>query len=116
MDLNEELRVTDAWSLKGELDAVVQLRGVLPLRAVARPERADRRLLPDLGLRAHRRGAFRRTDLAGVKFGFMAEIPGKLGRGNWTVALFVDDKASVQADQGADLDHDRPRRRLDRAC
>jgi len=27
----------------------------------------------------------------------MAEIPGKLGRGNWTVALFVDDKASVQA-------------------
>ena len=27
----------------------------------------------------------------------MAEIPGKLGRGNWTVALFVDDKATVQA-------------------
>jgi hypothetical protein len=42
-------------------------------------------------------GHFGETDLAGVKFGFMAEIPGKLGRGNWTVALFVDDKASAQA-------------------
>ena len=45
---------------QGRADAVVQLRGVLPVRAVARPERADRRLLPDLGLRAHRRGPFRR--------------------------------------------------------
>ena len=27
----------------------------------------------------------------------MADIPGRLGRGNWTVALFVDDKAPGQA-------------------
>ena len=40
-------------------------------------------------------GHFGGTDLSGIKFGFMAEIPGRLGRGNWTVALFVDDKASA---------------------
>ena len=40
-------------------------------------------------------GHFGGTDLTGIKFGFMAEIPGRLGRGNWTVALFVDDKASA---------------------
>jgi hypothetical protein len=27
----------------------------------------------------------------------MADIPGRLGRGNWTVALFVDEKASAYA-------------------
>ena len=27
----------------------------------------------------------------------MADIPGQLGRGNWTAALFVDDKASIYA-------------------
>ena len=42
-------------------------------------------------------GRFGETDLSGVKFGFMADIPGRLGRGNWTVALFVDDKASAYA-------------------
>ena len=42
-------------------------------------------------------GHFGETDLSGVKFGFMADIPGRLGRGNWTVGLFVDDKAPVQA-------------------
>ncbi len=41
-------------------------------------------------------GHFGELDLTGIKFGFMADIPGRLGRGNWTLALFVDDKASAQ--------------------
>jgi hypothetical protein len=42
-------------------------------------------------------GRFGEVDLSGIKFGFMADIPGRLARGNWTMALFVDDKASAQA-------------------
>jgi len=42
-------------------------------------------------------GKFGEVDLSGIKFGFMADIPGRLGRGNWTVALFVDDTASASA-------------------
>jgi hypothetical protein len=41
-------------------------------------------------------GHFGDVTLSGVKFGFMADIPGRLGRGNWTMALFVDDAASAQ--------------------
>jgi hypothetical protein len=42
-------------------------------------------------------GRFGEVDLSGIKFGFMADIPGRLARGNWTMALFVDDSASAQA-------------------
>ena len=37
------------------------------------------------------------TDLAGVKAGLLIDIPGPLARGNWTAALYVDDKASIYA-------------------
>ena len=42
-------------------------------------------------------GRFGDVDLSGIKFGFMADIPGRLARGNWTLALFVDDAASAAA-------------------
>jgi hypothetical protein len=37
------------------------------------------------------------TDLTGVKAGLIIDIPGPLARGNWTAALYVDDKASIYA-------------------
>jgi hypothetical protein len=42
-------------------------------------------------------GRFDNVDLSGLKAGFFADIPGPLGRGNWTVGLFVDEKASIYA-------------------
>lgn len=42
-------------------------------------------------------GRFADVDLAGVKAGLMIEIPGLMSRGNWTAALFVDEKASIYA-------------------
>lgn len=42
-------------------------------------------------------GRFGDVDLANLKFAFMADIPGRLVRGNWTAALFIDEKASVYA-------------------
>jgi hypothetical protein len=40
------------------------------------------------------------TDLAGINVGLILDIPGRLARGNWTAALFVDDKASAMAVKG----------------
>ena len=96
--MKEELRVVDPWSLQGRADAVVQLRqcsaraccrsaSTRRPKAIARPGPAC----------ASTRDVSARPISSGVKFGFMADIPGRLGRGNWTVALFVDDKASAHA-------------------
>ncbi len=45
-------------------------------------------------------GRFGDVDLTGVKVGLMMEIPGLMSRGNWTAALFVDEKASIYAVKG----------------
>ena len=37
------------------------------------------------------------TDLSGLNVAMIADIPGPLSRGNWTAALFIDEKASIQA-------------------
>src|SRR6476469_2804509 len=45
-------------------------------------------------------GHFDSIDLAGIKIGLMMDLPGIMSRGNWTAALFVDDKAPIQAVKG----------------
>jgi hypothetical protein len=40
-------------------------------------------------------GRFGAVDLGDTKVGLMFEVPGPLARGNWTEALFVDEKASA---------------------
>ena len=45
-------------------------------------------------------GHFDDVDLAGIKVGLMMDLPGIMSRGNWTAALFVDDKAPIQAVKG----------------
>ena len=42
-------------------------------------------------------GRFDNIDLAGVKAALMMEIPGLMSRGNWSAALFIDEKASIYA-------------------
>jgi hypothetical protein len=42
-------------------------------------------------------GHFDDVDLGGINAGIMMDLPGIMSRGNWTAALFVDDKASAQA-------------------
>ncbi len=96
MDLHEELRVKDPWSIKGELalscNCAVFCPCVLSLGQHAPTEGYCQTWA---GVRIDK-GRFGDVDLSGVKYGFMADIPGRLGRGNWTVALFVDDAASAQ--------------------
>jgi hypothetical protein len=97
MDLGEELRVVDPWSLKGELALSSNCDVFCPcVLSLGQHAPTEGYCQTWAGVRIDE-GHFGGTDLSGVKFGFMADIPGRLGRGNWTVALFVDDKASVQA-------------------
>ncbi|WP_371169026.1 DUF1326 domain-containing protein [Aliiroseovarius sp. 2305UL8-7] len=42
-------------------------------------------------------GQYGDVNLSGLNLGLMIEIPGNMGRGNWKVALFVDDRASDDA-------------------
>jgi hypothetical protein len=37
------------------------------------------------------------TDISGINIGLLLDIPGRLARGNWTAALYVDDRASIYA-------------------
>jgi len=45
-------------------------------------------------------GHFDTVDLGGINVGLMMDLPGIMSRGNWTAALFVDDKAPIQAVKG----------------
>ncbi|MBS0374033.1 MAG: DUF1326 domain-containing protein [Proteobacteria bacterium] len=45
-------------------------------------------------IRAGRHGA---TDLSGLNVGLLLDIPGKMANGNWTTALYVDERASPAA-------------------
>ena len=42
-------------------------------------------------------GHFDMVDLSGIKVGLMMDLPGIMARGNWTAALFIDEKSSIQA-------------------
>ncbi|MDX1785293.1 DUF1326 domain-containing protein [Roseovarius sp. ZX-A-9] len=45
-------------------------------------------------------GHFEGEDISGVNVGILADIPGRMGEGNWKVALYVDDSASDAAFDG----------------
>ncbi len=42
-------------------------------------------------------GHYGGVDLSGLNVGLLIEIPGMMSRGNWKVALFIDDRASNEA-------------------
>lgn len=92
-----DIRAAEPWHIKGELalscNCAVFCPCVLSLGQHAPTEGYCQTWA---GVRIDD-GRFGDVDLSGLKFGFMADIPGRLARGNWTMALFVDDKASAQA-------------------
>ncbi|HTS39943.1 MAG TPA: DUF1326 domain-containing protein [Xanthobacteraceae bacterium] len=92
-----DIRANEPWHIKGELalscNCTVFCPCVLSLGQHAPTEGYCQTWA---GVRIDN-GRFGDVDLSGLKFGFMADIPGRLARGNWTMALFVDDKATAQA-------------------
>jgi hypothetical protein len=91
------IRSKEPWAIKGELalscNCTVFCPCVLSLGQHAPTEGYCQTWA---GVRIDE-GRFGDIDLTGIKFGFMADIPGRLARGNWTMALFVDDNAPAQA-------------------
>ena len=45
-------------------------------------------------------GHFEGEDLSGVNIGLLAEIPGRMGEGNWKVAVYIDEKATQKGYNG----------------
>jgi len=92
-----DIRANEPWHIKGELalscNCTVFCPCVLSLGQHAPTEGYCQTWA---GVRIDN-GRFGDVDLSGLKFGFMADIPGRLARGNWTMALLVDDKATAQA-------------------
>ena len=78
-------------------DPVVQLHGILSVRAVARRRSASRRPLPSVGRRRVDQGNFDNVDLAGINLGLMMDLQAIIRAGNWTAALLVDDEGPIQA-------------------
>ena len=44
-----------------------------------------------------RQGFYDSTSLDGLNLGILLDIPGRLGNGGWTTALYVDERASAEA-------------------
>lgn len=92
-----DIRAAEPWHLKGELALSCNCTVFCPcVLSLGQHTPTEGYCQTWAGVRIDD-GRFGDVDLTGVKFGFMADIPGRLARGNWTVALFVDDTATAQA-------------------
>ncbi|MGI8524952.1 MAG: DUF1326 domain-containing protein [Pseudolabrys sp.] len=92
--------MSESWALKGELALSCSCTVFCPcvLSLGDHPPTEDR-CQTWAGIRIDD-GHFDDIELAGIKVGLMMDLPGIMSRGNWTAALFVDDKAPAQAVRG----------------
>jgi hypothetical protein len=92
--------LSEKWTLKGEMALSCSCTVFCPcvLSLGDHPPTEDR-CQTWAGIRIDE-GHFDNIDLGGIKVGLMMDLPGIMSRGNWTAALFVDDKASAQAVRG----------------
>ena len=89
--------MSGAWSLRGELVLSCSCTVFCPCTlSLGQAPPTEGYCQTWAGVRIDE-GRFDDTDLAGVKAGLIIEIPGLMSRGNWTAALYVDDKASIHA-------------------
>ena len=92
--------MTEAWTLKGEMALSCSCTVFCPcvLSLGDHPPTEDR-CQTWAGVRIDE-GHIDSEDLSGLRVGLMMDLPGIMSRGNWTAALFVDDKASAMAVKG----------------
>ena len=88
--------MTEAWTLKGELALSCSCTVFCPcVLSLGDHPPTEERCQTWAGVRIDE-GHFDNVDLSGSKVGLMMDLPGIMSRGNWTAALFVDDKASAR--------------------
>jgi hypothetical protein len=92
--------VAERWSLQGEMTLSCSCTVFCPcvLSLGEHPPTEDR-CQTWAGIRIDA-GQFDQVDLSGINIGLMMDLPGIMSRGNWTAALFIDDKAQIQAVKG----------------
>jgi hypothetical protein len=89
--------VADNWKLKGDFVLSCNCTVFCPcVISLGQHEPTEGRCQGWAGIRVDE-GFHEDTDLTGVKAGLLLDIPGPLARGNWTAALYVDDRASIYA-------------------
>ena len=92
--------VSEAWTLKGEMALSCSCTVFCPcVISLGNHPPTEDRCQTWAGIRIDE-GHFDAIDLSGIKVGLMMDLPGIMARGNWTAALFVDDKAPIQAVKG----------------
>lgn len=92
--------MTDAWKIQGEFilncncdvfcPCVVSLGKASPTQGYCHGW---------AGVEIHK-GFYENTPLDGLNVGLLLDIPGRLGNGGWTAALYVDERARPEAVQG----------------
>jgi hypothetical protein len=89
--------VVEAWTLRGELVLSCNCTVFCPCTiSLGKAPPTEGYCQTWAGIRIDE-GQFDTVDLSGIKVGLIMEIPGLMSRGNWTVGLFIDDQASIQA-------------------
>lgn len=92
-----ECGLAEQWKFKGEMALSCSCTVFCPcVLSLGEHPPTESRCQTWAGIRIDE-GHFDDVDLGGVKLGLMMDLPGIMSRGNWTAALFVDDKASAQA-------------------
>ena len=88
---------TVAWSIKGELILNCNCTVFCPcVVSLGKHPPTEGYCQAWSGVRIDK-GQYGDVDLSGLNVGLMMDIPGNMGRGNWKVAAFIDNKASDDA-------------------
>lgn len=89
-----------AWSLKGELILNCNCTVFCPcVVSLGKHPPTEGYCQAWMGVRVDQ-GEIDGTDLSGLNVGMVLDIPGNMGRGNWTVGAFIDERASDAAYSG----------------
>ncbi len=88
------------WQLTGEFFENCNCEGVCPCLFSPKPQFMSTPRSPEgdceVGMAFHiDRGRFGDTPLDGLNLGLMARTPGPMGEGNWSVGLYLDERANA---------------------
>jgi hypothetical protein len=90
----------DKWYLKGELILNCNCTVFCPcVVSLGRHPPTEGYCQAWIGVRIDD-GAYNGEKLSGLNVGLVMDIPGNMGRGNWKVAAFIDERASDKAYEG----------------
>lgn len=89
--------MSESWSIAGELALSCNCTVFCPcVLSLGQHPPTEGHCQTWAGIRIDR-GSCGEVDLSGLNVALILEIPGLMSRGNWTAALFVDERADIRA-------------------